>query len=780
MSFENLYGIEVYRLALRETLNEGGGEHGSSAETAESSGDVGAEKNTSEGANMGQADDIKKNASASGGEEAREVGDVVKLDPIPPRRGSKDASGSSQRVLLVTRPSQRDMQIWAQRATSKMVRSAGGTMRSQVTSAQSKRWVLEYKPVVRHSGWLIKRGNGRLRSFKRRLFCIIDNELVYHDSHSAVEVRGRVDLSKKSTVQPLLHSGFKLAQGSLQMALYAVDKHERDVWIKKLQEHNVELLPASSKTVKQLEKQSSLPDENRILFSGWLRKRGQMVKSTKRRWFELSMTTLTYYTHPQGTKKGSLEITDAKISHMDTLKSGERHSFQVKTPSRRLILHADSQEDRSLWVASLSSAAEGSSSVTDSFSIASMTSEVDRCTCGGANESDVGDGNPSQCLRCKSSFIAPSEGALTDVTREVQLILASPYSPEGSTSGAFIKENTGKPVSNFVVREFMSGLADYMIHTRMNELRSLGGHTDASSSDDDDEITEPPFTEDSVEFIERILVAIYEQIEERVFFPLYKGIHDNITQQTRADSKLIQGKMDILRSKSQSFFGIGPDSISPSDWSSACAKLKEIDKVSLPHMKRAQLLAACKEIYTVYHQEHPKSAPMSADDFIPAFIYVLIQSNLDNPVALKEMITVFDTGSTQGEIAYFVTCLEIGLEYIRSLLTACTVILDATKQLGIEFAKDPERDVAVVYHLVPGGQAEKSKAVTVGDVVVAVNGLPVYEMALDEIVKIIRGVDGDAELCFLPMDEYEMKFGMSRKSADDPRDTTSTQSGALA
>lgn len=666
------------------------------------------------------------------------------------------------------------MAIWTQRATSKMVRSAGGTLRTQVTSAQSKRWVLEYKPVVHHSGWLIKRGNGRLRSFKRRLFCIIDNELVYHDSHSAVEVRGRVDLSKRNTtVQSLLHSGFKLAQGSLQMTLYAVDKASRDTWIKKLQERNVEVLPPCTQAAAKLAaQQCSAAECDRILYAGWLRKRGQVVKSTKRRWFELTTTTLSYYTHPQGgTKKGSLDIVDAQVAHMDTLKSGERHSFQVRTASRRLVLHADSQEERSLWVASLSSAAEGSTSVSDSFATASMASETERvCTCSESNDADAPPA--SQCPRCAASFIAPSEDALIDVTREVQLILASPYSPEGSTSGAFIKDNSGKFVSNGVVRQFMSGLADYMIHTRMHELRLLGGHSDATSSDNDDndDVSDVPFTDEASEFIERILSIIYDQIEERVVFPLYKTIHDNIVQQTRADSKLIKGKIEVLRSKSQSFFGIGPDSISPSDWASAVARLKDVDKVSLPYMKRAQLLAACKEIYSVYHTEHPANAPMNADEFIPAFIFVLIQSNLDDPPALRELITFFDAGSTHGEVAYFVTCLEIALEYIRSLLTACTVVLDATRQLGIEFARDAERGVAVVNSLIPGGQAEQSGAVAIGNVVVAVNGLPVYEMELDEIVKLIKSIEGDAELCFLPMDEYEMRFGMtssSRKNSED-------------
>lgn len=666
-------------------------------------------------------------------------------------------------VLRVVSVGYSDMEIWTQRATSKMVRSAGGTLRPQVTSAQSKRWVLEYKPVVHHSGWLIKRGNGRLRGFKRRLFCIIDNELVFHDSHSAVEVRGRVDLGKKSTVQSLPHSGFKLSQGSLQMTLYAVDQSDRDTWIKKLQERHVEVLPPCTKTTTKLgEQQRRVGDNERVLFAGWLRKRGQVVKSTKRRWFELTGTTLTYFTQPQGgTKKGSLDILDAQISHMDTLKSGERHSFQVRTAGRRLVLHADSQEERSLWVASLSAAAEGSSSISDSFSATSMFSETERtCTCENAGGDD-GEAPPaSQCPRCNLSFIAPSEDALLDVTREVQLILASPYSPEGSTSGRFIKDSTGKLVSNAKIREFMSGLADYMIHTRMNELRLLGGHTDVSNSDDDDEsVSEAPFDEEAGEFIERTMSIIYDQIEERVLFPLYKSIHDSIVQQTRADAKLIKGKIDVLRSKSQSFFGIVPESISPTNWASASSKLKDVDRFSLPYMKRAHLLAACKEIYSVYHSEHPKNAPMSADDFIPAFIYVLIQANLDDPVVLRELITFFDCGSSQGEIAYFVTCLEIALEYIRSLLTACTVVLDTSRQLGIEFARDPAREVVVVNRLIAGGQAEKSRAVALGDVVVAVNGLPVYEMELEEIVRVLRGVEGDAELCFLPVDEFEATFG---------------------
>ncbi|KAG7396316.1 hypothetical protein PHYBOEH_002497 [Phytophthora boehmeriae] len=480
----------------------------------------------------GNSETTEANGSSSSllAHEDPEAVEAAEAQAVPPSKPTplaqtKDNARASRRVVLVTRPSQRDIEMWTERATSTMVKSAETNARPTPTSAQSRRWVLEYKPVVRHSGWLIKRGHG-LRNFKRRLFCIVDNELIYHDTHDATEVRGRLDLNRKSTVQCLLHSGFKFVQGTYSMVLYATDNHDRDVWIRKLQEHNVQLLPEGSKTTKLIKQNSDNADKGPILFSGWLRKRGRMI-------------------------------------------------------------------------------------------------------------------------------------------------------------------------------------------------------------------------------------------EERVFFPLYRVILANVRAQTREDSKVLKGKIEILRSKSQSFFGIGPDSVSSSKWASACVKLREVDKVSLPYMKRAQLLAACKEIYAVFHVEHPTQAPMSADAFIPAFIFVLIHSHLRDPVALKELITFFDAGSTRGEIAYFVTCLEIALEYIRSLLTACTVVLSSSRKLGIEFSKHPDADVVVVHRLVPGEQAQQSGAINIGDVLVAVNGLPVYEMELAEVVKLWRGVDGEAEFCFLPMDEYLNKYGTS-------------------
>ncbi|KAJ0399262.1 hypothetical protein ATCC90586_010098 [Pythium insidiosum] len=775
--------IEVYRLPLRDTVNDGGNGDAAGGDTAALAAAVcaavgGVSHSASPSSGAPQQDPMAIDAEPVAPSEDRAPQDAKPHTALSDLRRT-----STRQVVLVTQPSRRDLEQWTERATSTMVRSAGGSVRLVTSKQQSCRWVLEYKPVVSHSGWLIKRGHS-IRNFKRRLFCILDHELVYHDSHDATEVRGRIDLRKRTTVQCLLHSGFSLSQGSYQMVLYAIDAHDREVWIKKLQEQGVELLPASAKTARLIEEQTHNAEKKPIIFSGWLRKRGQVLKTTKRRWFELAGTTLTYYSHPEGgTKKGSLEIVDAQISHLDTLKSGERFSFVVHVPGRELVLHADSQEERALWVASLSSVADSATSfeseTSESFSSINVADIMRRrCSCT-TNAEDSGIGSSSldgSCRRCMSSFISKSEDALVDVTREVQLILASPYSPEGSTTAAFLKEHAGKPISNDTLRKFMSGLADYMISTRLNELRVLGGRSNDAAPETPYDL-DSNVADDSSEFTERVMAIVNEQIEERVFFPHYRTVVENIKEQTRIESKRLRGKIEVLQSKPQSFFGISAASLSSSGWKSASLRLKEIDRVSLPYMKRIELVAACKEIYSIYHDEHPSNAPMNADEFIPAFIYVLVQAQLSDPVLLKEMMTFFDLGCTQGEAAYFVTCLEIAIEYIRSLLIAETVILDASQKLGIEFRRDEYEQIIVVSRLVPGGQAEQTGGINIGAVLVAINGLLVYEMELAEVTKLVVDAEGDVEFCFLSRDEFELRFGGAKRRIDDNDDDDDDEGG---
>lgn len=637
------------------------------------------------------------------------------------------------------------------------------------SKSQKEDWILKYKPSIRHSGWLIKRGHS-IRNYKRRLFFIVDDkELVYHDAHDSSDVRGRMDLNKETFVQAMVHSGFRLFQNSYEMTLYALDAHDRDVWIGQLTAcKKVRVLePRAHHIGRKLDIKQSENGTEVILYSGWLRKRGNVVKSIKRRWFELTCSTLSYFSDPEKkNKKGDLEIGNARIMNLDALKTGERHSFIASTSSRNLILFADSEEERALWVAHLSSVASGDNKRTNKGQciplLETLVADLERsCSCMHIDVDRISKNKPA-CRRCTASFNFKSEDALMDVSREVMLILASPYSPEGSTTAAFLKQfarsHNAKNSDLKALRQFMVELADYMTFTRMNELAMLGGNPNASINQESSRYLN---SASAAAFSDRIIAIIHGQIEERILHPFYRTIVDQFNMQSSFEAKIIGRKMEVLRSKSQFFFGLTINNISSSNWSGACSKLKLVDSVELPYLKKKNLIHACHEIYAIYNEEHQNNAPMSADDFIPAFIYILIHSSIENALLLKDLITKVGLGSPFGEDAYFVSCLEIALEYIRSLLTACTAVLDANRELGIQFMCNAELRVVVVHSLVPDSQAAQCKTINGGDVLIAVNGVPVHKLGMEEVIRNIQEARDSVELCLLSVDEYKRRVTLT-------------------
>lgn len=98
MSYENMFGFEIYRMALRDTVNE------NSADGGQSDGQDAVAASASATA-MTPADAMAK-VHATGDSEQQELGDVARLDPLK-RPADSAMPASSQRVLLVTRPSQR-------------------------------------------------------------------------------------------------------------------------------------------------------------------------------------------------------------------------------------------------------------------------------------------------------------------------------------------------------------------------------------------------------------------------------------------------------------------------------------------------------------------------------------------------------------------------------------------------------------------------------------------------------------------------------------------------
>ena len=108
------------------------------------------------------------------------------------------------------------------------------------------------------------------------------------------------------------------------------------------------------------------------------------------------------------------------------------------------------------------------------------------------------------------------------------------------------------------------------------------------------------------------------------------------------------------------------------------------------------ILIAAETIYTTYQIERTlkdtskKQQPISADDFFPIFVYVIVQSRIQSPYYIKQYIWDYSpTNQLQGAAGYYLTVYEAALEYLlkldenKKVLSGIRVLEDAFNKRGI-------------------------------------------------------------------------------------------------
>jgi hypothetical protein len=121
----------------------------------------------------------------------------------------------------------------------------------------------------------------------------------------------------------------------------------------------------------------------------------------------------------------------------------------------------------------------------------------------------------------------------------------------------------------------------------------------------------------------------------------------------------------------QTFFGIPVHQISPSSWEVAVESFKLVSgsATTLPCEKVAALVAAAKEIPLLYRHEHPDvERPLGADEFLPIFIYVVSQSEMEDLYYLKEVLChLCDPNQRLSEAGYYLASFEAAVEHIKDM-----------------------------------------------------------------------------------------------------------------
>lgn len=178
--------------------------------------------------------------------------------------------------------------------------------------------------------------------------------------------------------------------------------------------------------------------------------------------------------------------------------------------------------------------------------------------------------------------------------------------------------------------------------------------------------------------------AVREQIEIEVYVPVRSILSRWLVNGWRHEDMEVAFKIKELRKRPQGFFRIPEAIMSPSHWSSVSIILKEgVGMSTLPCAKLRAIVEAAREISRLHSSEHDDVAKdavqasaeradnykhLSADDFLPIFIFCVIQAEMDRPCALCVLLrTLCDGVNGIGEIGYYLASFEASISHIQEL-----------------------------------------------------------------------------------------------------------------
>ncbi|KAE9134259.1 hypothetical protein PF010_g2518 [Phytophthora fragariae] len=166
--------------------------------------------------------------------------------------------------------------------------------------------------------------------------------------------------------------------------------------------------------------------------------------------------------------------------------------------------------------------------------------------------------------------------------------------------------------------------------------------------------------------------CVYHAVEDTIFVPLEKQVNFLVrtTVDKDAEQRLVKN-IERLRCRSQTESGIPEHLQSDEDWGLSCHHLSMIDERTLPMDKIQELLRSALEIFKSCGEknlEWRENSALTADDYLPIHIYVVVKCGLKRPLATKELLGAMIHPSLMlGEVGYFLTMFEVALKYIADM-----------------------------------------------------------------------------------------------------------------
>lgn len=176
----------------------------------------------------------------------------------------------------------------------------------------------------------------------------------------------------------------------------------------------------------------------------------------------------------------------------------------------------------------------------------------------------------------------------------------------------------------------------------------------------------------SVDVQSMVAGCVCHAVEDTVLVPLEKQIAFLVGTTVDADvESRLSANIERMRHRSQTECGIPEHLQSDDDWGLSCHHLSMIDERPLPMDKIQELLRSALEIFKNCGEknlEWRENSALTADDFLPIHIYVVVHSGLKRPLVTKELLgAMIHPSQMLGEVGYFLTMFEVALKYIADM-----------------------------------------------------------------------------------------------------------------
>jgi hypothetical protein len=223
------------------------------------------------------------------------------------------------------------------------------------------------------------------------------------------------------------------------------------------------------------------------------------------------------------------------------------------------------------------------------------------------------------------------------------------------------------------VQTFLDYLQDIIMDSCMQDFNSIAERPEYA-------VLHPYIMSNSgATFWDRLIrEAVREQVEIEVYVPLRSLVSRWIVSGWRHEDMEVQFKIRELRKRPPGYFKISK-SQNVLNWLPVFNILKEgVGQSTLPCAKLRAIVEAARELSVLYHSQNSSEAEddlniqdmqhIGADDFLPMFIFCVVQAEMDRPCALCVLLrTLCDRINRIGEIGYFLASFEAAITHIQEL-----------------------------------------------------------------------------------------------------------------